>query len=70
MQELRQYGIKTIVIEPGMVATDMTKGSEGVIVERMIQPEDIAQTALLPFKMSPSALPVEVVLKLALSAYE
>jgi NAD(P)-dependent dehydrogenase (short-subunit alcohol dehydrogenase family) len=70
MQELRRHNIKTMVIEPGFVATDMTVRQEGVVPERMIRPEDVASAALLPFEMKGEGVPVEVVLKLALSAHE
>ena len=59
-----------MVIEPGFVATDMTVHQKGVIPDLMIQQEDMAAAALLPFKMSAQGLPLEVVLKLAKSAYK
>lgn len=70
LQELRCHGIKTLVLEPGFVATDMTVHQEGVLPERMIQPQDMALAALLPFRMSAAAQPLEVVLKLAKGAYK
>lgn len=38
--------------------------------ELMITPEDVAQAALLPFRLSPNADPVEVVLNKMQSPYE
>ncbi|GAB4823798.1 hypothetical protein N2152v2_010844 [Parachlorella kessleri] len=69
-EELRKHGIKTMVIEPGFVATDMTVHQEGVNPDLMIRQEDMAAAALLPFKMSATGLPLEVVLKLAKSPYK
>lgn len=39
---------------------------EDLIAERMIQPSDIAEAALLPLRLSPDAVPLEVVMKVRL----
>ena len=38
--------------------------------ELMIQPEDVAQAVLLPFRLSPSAAPTELVLNRLHTPYE
>lgn len=40
------------------------------IPERMLQPEDIAEVAMLPFTTSPACVPEEITLRLTLSAYK
>lgn len=40
------------------------RGRDDLYHEKMIQPSDIAEAALLPFKVSANCLPVEIDLKL------
>ena len=136
MQELRRHNIKTMVIEPGFVATDMVRTGHvrmgrdnrcccccrrrrrwllslpavaaccrcllladrrrlppwrlqtsdkllcaspnrpqvlpkgNLIPERCIQPQDIAEAAMLPLRMSANAVPLELVMKVVLSPYK
>ena len=59
LQALKEHAIRTMVIEPGYVATDMVLAGGGgaLIAERMIQPADVAEAALLPARLSPAAVP-------------
>eukprot|EP01061_Rhynchopus_euleeides_P008856 TRINITY_DN1800_c0_g1_i1.p1 TRINITY_DN1800_c0_g1~~TRINITY_DN1800_c0_g1_i1.p1 ORF type:complete len:238 (+),score=96.66 TRINITY_DN1800_c0_g1_i1:49-762(+) len=66
---LRHHNVKVMAINPGLVSTDMTGGLPGVIKERMIQPSDIADVAMLPFTLSPGCVPEEITLRLAVSAF-
>jgi hypothetical protein len=61
-----------MVIEPGYVATDMVLAGGGgaLIAERMIQPADVAEAALLPARLSPAAVPVELVMRVVMMPYK
>ncbi len=48
----------------------MFHSNPNVIPERMLQPDDIAQVAMLPFTTSASCVPEEITLRLTLSAYK
>lgn len=65
---LRHENIKVVLINPAFVNTPLVNEKPNVIPDRMIQPEDVAEVCLLPFKMSPSCVPAEVTLRLTLSA--
>ncbi len=58
------------VIEPGFVATDMVIHKERLAPDRMIKPEDVAEAALLPLHLGPTATPVELTLKCVLRPYK
>lgn len=58
------------VIEPGFVSTDMVARNPHLLPDKMIRPEDVAEAALLPLHLGPSAAPVEVTLKCVLSPYK
>lgn len=58
------------VIEPGFVATEMVVHNERLLPERMIRPEDVAEAALLPLRLGPNAVPLELVLKVTQSPYK
>lgn len=58
--------MKVVLIEPAHVATDMASAQggnryEAVKPELMIQPADIAEAALLAFRLGPQATPAEIV---------
>ena len=44
----------------------MTRSVQGVDHSKMIQPEDVAEAAMLPFVTSPSCLPFEIRMSSAL----
>lgn len=64
-EALREHHIKVVTIMPGFVATDMTKGAQdkGAEASRMIQPDDIARSAMLAIECSPSCVPSEMVIR-------
>jgi NAD(P)-dependent dehydrogenase (short-subunit alcohol dehydrogenase family) len=62
VQELKQHNIRVVAIYPHYVETGMTDEAP-VDSQRLIRPEDIAQAALLPFRMSPSACPTKIVVE-------
>ncbi|EIE21852.1 NAD(P)-binding protein [Coccomyxa subellipsoidea C-169] len=61
-QELKEHNVRVITIYPGYVASEMTADAP-VSQDKMIRPEDIAQAALLPFRMSPYACPTDIVVR-------
>lgn len=63
-QQLRTYGIKVTLINPAFVDTPLTAGVQGAKRERMLQPEDIAEAAMLAIRTSPSCCPEEITLRL------
>jgi short-subunit dehydrogenase len=69
-QHLRRSGIKVTIINPGLVATDMTRTSAGAREDRMIRPDDVAGAALLAVTTSPMCCPEEITLRLTRHAYE
>ncbi len=50
----------------GYVQTPMTRNVQGVDHSKMIQPSDVAEAAMLPFKTSASCLPFEIRMSSAL----
>eukprot|EP00922_Rhytidocystis_sp_ex-Travisia-forbesii_P019979 GHVS01029477.1.p1 GENE.GHVS01029477.1~~GHVS01029477.1.p1 ORF type:complete len:257 (+),score=32.95 GHVS01029477.1:161-931(+) len=62
-QKLRHDNIKVMIIHPGFVSTDMTKHPDRMS-DLMIQPEDIAEVAMLPFRTSAGCCPEEITLRL------
>jgi short-subunit dehydrogenase len=61
-QHFRQYGIKVVCINPGMVASDMT-ASFGMDAKKMIQPEDIAAAVMLAVTTGQSCTPQEITIR-------
>ncbi len=61
-REVKDDNIKVMAICPGYVYTDMAKDS-GVEREKMIQPEDIAETMVYAMNLSDSALVQQIVLE-------
>jgi short-subunit dehydrogenase len=68
-QRLRGYGIKVVLLNPAFVDTELVSGFGGAIRERMLQPGDIAQAAMLAVTTSPACCPEEINLRLTKSAY-
>eukprot|EP01059_Diplonema_ambulator_P015325 TRINITY_DN26441_c0_g1_i1.p1 TRINITY_DN26441_c0_g1~~TRINITY_DN26441_c0_g1_i1.p1 ORF type:complete len:241 (+),score=100.64 TRINITY_DN26441_c0_g1_i1:57-779(+) len=65
---LRFKNVKVMVINPGFVNTDMV-GNPDLLTDRMIQPKDIADVAMLPFNLSSGCVPEEITLRLTLSPF-
>lgn len=68
-QKLRYAGIKVVLINPAFVATDMTTHVEGADRDRMLQPGDIAEAAMLAVRTSPACCPEEITLRLTRSPF-
>mmetsp|Transcript_91191 Transcript_91191/g.266948 ORF Transcript_91191/g.266948 Transcript_91191/m.266948 type:complete len:242 (-) Transcript_91191:44-769(-) len=66
---LRNSNVKVCLVSPAFVNTPLVAHHENVIPERMIQPNDLAEVCLLPFRMSAACVPVEVTLRLTRSAF-
>ncbi|KAJ9446615.1 hypothetical protein DIPPA_70171 [Diplonema papillatum] len=64
---MRLHNVKVMQICPAFVNTDMVNAFN-MNTERMIQPDDIAEVCMLPFKLSAGCVPCEVTLRLALPA--
>lgn len=62
-QQLREYGIKVVLINPAFVNTDMTSFVDGDH-QLMIQPEDVAAAAKLAIDTSPACCPEEITLRM------
>lgn len=62
VQQLRPYGIIVSILEPGYVNTPMLK-DHPADHSLFIQPEDLAEAAVLPFLLK-SATPLEIVMRL------
>ncbi|KAK9806568.1 hypothetical protein WJX73_002633 [Symbiochloris irregularis] len=64
-EALKEHGIRVVTIHPGAVRTEMTMNRPDMdpIPKMEIQPEDIAEAALLPFRCSQNALPVEIMMQ-------
>jgi NADP-dependent 3-hydroxy acid dehydrogenase YdfG len=61
-EDLREEGIKVTAIKPGFVDTEFVEG-EGLNREKMIQPEDVAETAIFVVKHPETACPTEILLR-------
>lgn len=57
---IQERGIKVSSILPGVVNTDMHKGSGKYIKEKMIQPQDIAETVSFILNMPNNVCPTEI----------
>merc|ERR1711865_102318 len=70
-QSLRHSNVKVCLISPAFVNTPLLSDvADGLIAARMIQPEDVAEVCLLPFRMSAASVPTEVTLRLTLSPFK
>ncbi len=67
-EDVRERGIKVCAICPGFVATDMVSG-ERLHAEKMIQPDDIAETVLFVLGFPDTGCPVEIVIRPQRSPY-
>ena len=67
-EDVRGFGTKICVINPGYVNTSMVS-SERLDRSRMIQPEDIAQTVLFVLSMPGTACPTEITIRPQKSPY-
>lgn len=61
-EDIREQGIKVSNILPGLVNTDMHKDDSKLASEKMIQPEDIAQTVEFILSMPNNVCPLEITL--------
>lgn len=61
-EDLKEKGIKVSSILPGLVNTDMHKGDSKLNEDKMIQPEDIAQTVEFILQMPARVCPTEITL--------
>eukprot|EP00884_Botryococcus_braunii_P004947 jgi/Botrbrau1/14453/Bobra.0014s0097.2 len=59
---MKDKGVKVTAIMPAYVRSDMTK-SDTMDPEAMIHPEDIAEAALLLFRLSDNAVPTAIVVR-------
>lgn len=67
-EDIRELGIKVVTICPGFVATDLVS-SYGLLEEKMIQPNDIADAVEYVLKSAPTVCPVEIILRPQHSPY-
>lgn len=61
-EDVREYGIKVSAICPGYVNTEMIDGDE-LNRDKMIQPEDVADTCMFIVKSSMHCCPTEIYLR-------
>eukprot|EP01071_Lankesteria_metandrocarpae_P009965 Lankesteria_metandrocarpae@DN5264_c0_g2_i3.p1 len=62
-ESLRDHNVKVMLVNPGPTNTDMMSAVPGVKTDQIIQPQDVAEVALLPFKTSVACCPVEITLR-------
>ena len=67
-RQLREYGIKVVLINPAFVNTDMTAGVQVNDRDLILQPEDIAEAVMLAVNTSPACCPEEITLRLTRNA--
>ena len=67
-EDVREAGVKVTTICPGFVNTDMVSG-RGLLMERMIQPADVAEAALFVVGFPDTGCPTEIVLRPQRSPY-
>jgi len=61
-EDVRESGVKVTTLCPGFVNTEMVAG-RGLLMERMIQPSDIAKTALFVAEFPSTGCPTEIVIR-------
>jgi NAD(P)-dependent dehydrogenase (short-subunit alcohol dehydrogenase family) len=61
-RELHGYGIKSVALSPGFVATEMSAAGDGPPVGEMILPEDLARTVEYLLDLSPNCVIGEIAL--------
>ena len=62
-EEIRETGTKVSSICPGFVNTDMVGKRSGMDLQKMIQPEDIAETVLFVLRMPSTSCPTELMIR-------
>lgn len=67
--DVREFGTKVCTIRPGFVKTPMVK-SDRLDRDKMISPEDIAETVLFVLRMPETTCPTEIVLRPQRSPYK
>ncbi|CTQ56915.1 putative oxidoreductase [Roseibium album] len=67
--DVREFGTKVSVIQPGFVATSMS-ASPRLESDLMIQPEDISEAVGYILQTAPSACPTEIVIRPQRSPYK
>ena len=67
-EDVREFGTKVCVINPGFVDTPMVR-SDRVDRTRMIQPDDIARTVVFVLSMPGTACPTEITIRPQRSPY-
>jgi len=67
-EDVREAGVKVTAICPGFVNTDMVSG-RGLLMDRMIQPADVATAALFVAGFPDTGCPTEIVLRPQRSPY-
>lgn len=67
-ERLRHDNIKVCLINPAFVNTELVNKRSGVIPERMLDAEDIAQAAMLAVTTSAACCPQEITLRLTRTA--
>ena len=67
-EDVREFGTKVCVIQPGFVNTSMAR-SERLDESKMIQPEDIARAVLFVLTMPATACPTEITIRPQRSPY-
>ncbi|MGF1466432.1 MAG: SDR family NAD(P)-dependent oxidoreductase [Sandaracinaceae bacterium] len=63
-QQLRDAGIKVVLLNPAFVDTAMTAHVTGADRSRMLSVDDIAEAAMLAIRTSPACCPEEITLRL------
>jgi hypothetical protein len=65
MQELKHKHVKVVCIHPSLTDTEESRARTGTEPEAQMSPDDVAEAALLPFRVSPTCVPADIVLGLA-----
>ena len=67
-EDVRERGVKVSTICPGFVNTDMVSARD-LVLEKTIQPEDIARTVLFVLTFPDTGCPTEIVVRPQRSPY-
>lgn len=67
-EDIREQGIKVVLLCPGFVATDMV-AKRDLVEEKMIQPRDLADAVSFALSCSGTVCPVEITLRPQRSPY-